>query len=74
MTDDLTEVSSFAFGGSLIDLVFKTTPKAAERVRDRVRNRCGVSEATAVVRFRRCWTSDVPAGLAVLSLILALTL
>ncbi|WP_143660116.1 hypothetical protein [Streptomyces sp. WZ.A104] len=74
-TSDGREIHCFAFGGSVVDAVFKTTPKAVALVQEYVQRatHSGAGDGVRTVRFRLCWTSEglfaisvVAAGVAIL--------
>lgn len=71
---DGSEVGSFAFGGSLVDIVFKTSERAAMEIRNAIGSRSsriapGGEKRVRRVRYR--WTTDslllIAAVLAVIS-------
>ncbi|MBO4254911.1 hypothetical protein [Streptomyces griseorubiginosus] len=62
-------VRGFAFGGSFVDAFFKTSERAAVEIGGRVapaRDLSVVKESELTYGIRRCWSSDIPFGLAAL--------
>ncbi|MFJ6935479.1 RHS repeat-associated core domain-containing protein [Streptomyces sp. NPDC101132] len=70
------EYAAFAFGGSFVDMVFRTTGKAAVEINKRLPPRRGrsVGQGVVVANIRRCWSADISAGLAAVGALSAVIL
>ncbi|MBB1254396.1 hypothetical protein H3146_13635 [Streptomyces sp. OF3] len=67
-------VGAFAFGGSLVDLIFKTSDRARFEIESRLEvvRRGHLGDGETVKRIRRCWSADVAVFLAVVFALLDL--
>jgi hypothetical protein len=70
-------IHSVAFGGSIVDLLFKSTPRAAEEIWDRVPKRRphrSDHEARVTRSLRPCLPADIALGLSAAALLVAAVL
>ncbi|MZE78009.1 hypothetical protein [Streptomyces xinghaiensis] len=55
------EIRPLAFGGSLVDTYFKTSERAATKIREYLRDngREPAARTEGQQKFRRCWSADI---------------